>query len=526
MRRLVLGMGAALCFFVVGSHESVRALERLKVDFNYVKERARQLSESPHGQAGTDIPEFMRNLDYHAYREIRAENAKGLWADEDLPFRVTFSPPGYIYSYAVTIHEFTATHVQQVPFAPHFFDFGNQQELAARIPPSMGYAGFHVFYPLNRINETEEVAVFLGSNYFRVVGRGTRFGISARGLAIDTTAGEEEFPVFREFWLGKPQREAENLIIYALLDGPSVTGAYRFKIIPGHVTEVDVQMTLYLRKAVRQIGIAPFSSMFYFNENSLHKPPDYRPRVHDSDGLLIRRPDGAYVWQPLINPSDRLVSIFRFDQPVAFGLSQRNRKFANYQDIDQSYQRRPSAWVEPGGDWGPGSVVLYTFGVDSETDDNVVAFWQPREPLPVGTPVSFAYTLMYSLEQRASSGYVTATRVGGPVLRNDLHQYIVDFDGGELRRLEAVDHLQAVVRASNGIRLEKPIVVKNSFQGGWRLITQFSIVDESLQKGRLTAYLTHKGQRMTETWSYVWTKERQFPPIPQQQIYGTKPTGE
>lgn len=504
------------------------AIERLTVNFDYVKERARRLAEKPFEEAASHLPDYLKNLDYNTYLQVRSDPRKALWADANLPFHITFSLPGYIYNYAVKVHEFTATHVQEVPFAPHFFDFGSQSELAAKIPPSLGYAGFHISYPLNEVYELEEVAVFLGSNYFRVVGRGGRFGISARGLAINTTACEqEEFPIFREFWLGKPRRRAESLVIYALLDGPSVTGAYRFDITPGFETEVAVKTCLFFRKGVKQVGLAPFSSMFYFNENSTHKPPDYRPQVHDSDGLLIRRPDGVYIWQPLINPAQPLVSSFRFRQPVAFGLCQRDRSFVNYQDIDQAYQLRPTAWVEPGrGDWGPGSVVLYTFPVDSETIDNVVAFWQPKKPPRVGVPFAFEYTLTYTNEERSPEGFVTATRVGGPVSSGDLYQYIVDFDGPNLRKLEAVDRLGAVAHATDGVFLERPIVIKNPFDKTWRLILQFSLADKAIDKARLTAFLTHKGQRVTETWSYVWTQERQFPPTPQQQIYGIVPTDE
>jgi glucans biosynthesis protein len=506
--------------------EPAYAMDRLTVDFDLVTERARQLAESPYEEVRADIPDVLRTLDYNAYLQIRSDPGKALWAEENLPFRIAFSLPGYIFDYAVKIDEFTATHVQAVPFATHFFDFGNQSELADKIPPSLGYAGFHVFYHLNEIDRLDEFAVFLGSSYFRVVGRGGRYGISARGLAINTTAAaKEEFPVFREFWLGKPQADAEVLTIYALLDGPSVTGAYRFELAPGHATVVRVRTCLFFRKTVEQAGIAPFSSMFYFNENSVTRPPDYRPQVHDSDGLLIRRPDDTYMWRPLINPSGRMVSVFPFDRPPAFGLCQRERKFTHYQDIDQHYQQRPSVWIEPGkGDWGPGAVVLYTFGADSETDDNVVAFWEPNST-PAGAPLSLEYTLTYSAEEHSPAGHVTGTRVGGPVSRADLYQYVVDFDGKDLRKLEAIDRLEAVANAGSGIQLEKPIVIKNPFDGTWRLILQFSLTDKTLQEAELTAFLTHKGQRVTETWNYVWTKERQFPPT-LQRIYGTRPTGE
>lgn len=518
--RIVLLLLLAVC----GSAE---AIERARVDFEYVKDRARQLADKPYEPLTADIPDFLRNLDYNTYLAIRSDPSKALWAKEELPFYLTFSLPGYIYNYAVRIHEFTQTHVQEAPFAPHFFDFGKHADLAPRIPASLGYAGFHVFCNQSACKKDEEVAVFLGSNYFRVVGSGTRFGMSTRGLAINTTRDDEEFPLFREFWLGKPRPDSDNLIIYALLDGPSVAGAYRFRITPGPTTEVRVRTCLFFRRTVEQVGIAPFSSMFYFNENSVHKPLDYRPRVHDSDGLLLRTPDGKYVWQPLINPADKLVTTYRFPRPAAFGLCQRQRSFENYQDIDQAYQSRPSSWVEPGaGDWGPGAVVLYTFGADSETIDNVVAFWQPAKSPPAGRPVFFEYSLFYSLHEHLPAGYTVATRTGGPVNPTDLNQYIIDFDGEELRSLEPTDGVEAVTAADRGINLERPILVKNHNNNNWRLILQFRVQDQAMKRGRLTAYLKQQQRRLTETWSYVWTEERQFPQTPQQQAFGTTPTQE
>ena len=83
----------------------------------------------------------------------------------------------------------------------------------------------------------------------RASARDQVFGLSARGLAIDTAESwGEEFPWFREFWLVTPAPNAKELTIYALLDSPRVTGAYRFAVEPGEQTRVDVECRLFLRE--------------------------------------------------------------------------------------------------------------------------------------------------------------------------------------------------------------------------------------------------------------------------------------
>jgi len=522
---------AAILLLAIAGKAS--AIDRHTVSFSYIREQARRLAERPYSNPGAAMPEFLENLNYDEYWTIRPLQTKALWAEQELPFRITFSFPGYMFTTPTKVHEFTATHVQELPFAPHFFDFGRRADLAARIPPSLGYAGFHVLYPLSEANKYDQLAAFLGSGCFQVAGQDTNFGVSSQPLAIKTTTGDEELAVFREFWLGKPAKDTQTLVIYALLDAPSVTGAYRFELMPGRETVVLVQLTLFFRKKVAHIGLTPLSSMFLFNDNSVHRPLDYRPRVHTSDGLLIRQPDGTDVWRPLINPAAGIVSVYRYKQPVAFGLCQRDRNFANYQDIEQGYERRTSVWFEPGrGDWGAGSVVLQERGTDSEEAQNITACWQPKK-IDIRAPYSIEYTLKYSDQERSKYGCATATRVGGPVTRAGVHQYIIDFDGRELRSLEA-DRLRVVAKASRGIHIENPYVVRNSIAGGWRLTLPFSISDKTVERGRLTAYLAHKGKRVTETWSYLWCKERVFPSTPhlalppqsQSRLHGMRHTGE
>ena len=104
-------------------------------------------------------------------------------------------------------------------------------------------------YQLNETNEWDELGAFLGASYFRLLGKDQRYGQSARGLALD--CGEmdrpEEFPIFTDWWLGKPEPDANELTLYALLDTVSCTGAYQFILHPGETTRADVEAVLFFR---------------------------------------------------------------------------------------------------------------------------------------------------------------------------------------------------------------------------------------------------------------------------------------
>ena len=465
-------------------------LERKTINFDYVSERARQLAEQPYDANWGEIPGYLQKLSYDQYQEIRFNPLQALWAKDGLPFQIQFFHPGGFFRRAVRIHEFTESHVQGIRFDTEFFSYGKQEGLRERIPATLGYGGFSVHYPINKAGVYDAFATFQGSNYFRVVGRDQAFGLSARALALNTTVGPEEFPAFREYWLGKPGSQADNLEIFGLLDSPSVTGAYQFKLHPGKETAVGIQATLYFRQAVRQVGLAPFSSMFYYGENSLSRPPDYRPEVHDSDGLSIAMPDGRHLWHPLNNPaSGTQISQWRCEKPVVFGLIQRDRAFNDYQDIGAAYQMRPNAWVEP-GPWGPGQVTLFEFATRSEAVDNIVAFWEPEQRPVVKQPFSLQYTLHFSADQPTTGGLVIATRTGRDLNRPDLYECVVDFDGTELRRLQEVDSVKPVVENNMEGRVETVTLDKNPFNGTWRLILKFHPPDPQGPR-ELRAYLEH-----------------------------------
>ena len=296
--------------------------------FEQVVERARQLAARSDDSPDA-VPRWLLDLDYDQYRQIRYRPERALWRDLKLPFSIQFFHPGFFYDRVVRVHVVTPSgKVAPVAFSPDQFDYGTA-EFGSRVPHDLGYAGFRIHHPIKNTTYQDEVAVFLGASYFRAIGRDNAYGLSARGLAIDTasTSGEE-FPRFREFWLVQPAANARELTFFALLDSPSAAGAFRFVVTAGPQTRVDVEMKLFPRAPIEKLGLAPLTSMFLHGEMAPPKDaPDYRPEVHDSDGLLVASQTGEWLWRPLENPEDLAVTSFELESPRGFGLVQRDRSF-------------------------------------------------------------------------------------------------------------------------------------------------------------------------------------------------------
>jgi glucans biosynthesis protein len=332
-----------------------------------------------------------------------------------------------------------------------------------------------------------------------------RYGLSARGLALDTVGAErEEFPRFTEFWLDKPEPQAKTLTILALLDSPRVTGAYQFDIVPGEETVVDVRLKLYTRAEIRTIGIAPLTSMYYFGENQPHRV-DFRPEVHDSDGLMVATGAGEWIWRPLINPKAVLATSFGMQGLHGFGLMQRDRDFRSYEDNEARYELRPSAWVEPTGDWGAGRVELVQLPTPDETNDNIVAYWVPANVPPVGQPLELSYKLHWegaAKEIRPPGGWVAQTRVGRGFadLAEDEQQFVVDFVGPTLSALPAGAPVKAVVSAPANGEIKESNAYRLDANGAWRMAVRVKQLDPT-QPTELRGFLQSGSDVLTETWS-------------------------
>ncbi len=470
-----------------------------------VTDRARDLAREPYRAREGHVPEWLTKITYDQWRDIRFRPEQALSLDPAGRFKVQFFHAGLFYHRAVAINVVDGKGVRPIPFSPRQFDYG-KNTFGNRVPAETGYAGFRIHYPINTPNYHDEVIVFLGASYFRALGKGEVYGLSARGIGIDTALpSPEEFPDFREFWLVVPEAGAATVTVYALLDGPSVTGAYRFDITPGDETAVRVECRLFLRRPVQKLGIAPLTSMFMRGENTTRNFEDFRPEIHDSDGLLLNFAGGEWLWRPLDNPTAVRGSGFQMENPRGFGLIQRDRDFDHYQDLETHSELRPSVWVAVHGQWGRGRVELVEIPTHRDTDDNVVAFWVPEALPPSGQPLALSYTLFWGSgdPNRPPGGRVVATRRDRGTYAG-ANRFVIDFAGGDLARLPGGRVPEGIVTIAGGEaagELLEHQVVANPALGGWRLTCQVRARSE--RPLELRAFLRQDDHALTETWSYV-----------------------
>lgn len=476
-------------------------------DFAWLKGRARALSAAPYQKPPGELPADIAGLDWDQYQSIRFQPDHALWADDHLRFKLQFFHLGLYFKRPVHLYEVTGGRARELAYDPAMFDYGKSGLQAHRQPKDLGFAGFRLnFHTAPR----HDVVAFLGASYFRAVGGERQYGLSARGLAVDTgLPRDEEFPEFTEFYFERPAPESNTLVVYALLDSPSVAGAYRFAITTGETTLMDVDATLYPRKPIERLGIAPCTSMYQHGENDRRMANDWRPEIHDSDGLSMWRGNGEFIWRPLANPATLRYNSFADENPRGFGLLQRDRDFAHYQDDGAFYDKRPSLWVEPKHGWGTGSVVLIEIPTADETFDNIVAFWNPaRKPQP-GEELLFGYRLYWGAKAavRPPLAHVVATRTGlggivGQKRKYFSWRFVVDFVGGDMALVDATAPVEPIITASRG-RVEITSARPQKEIDGWR--AAFDLVpDDSTEPITLRMYLSCDGQALSETWLYEW----------------------
>lgn len=475
--------------------------------FEDVAEKAQKLASAPY-EAPAEIPKFMQTMSYDAYQNIRFDPEKSLWRENGSRFQVMMVPPGLFYRHAVKLNVIDSEGTHDIPFRKSDFTFADP-EVAKRVPANLGFAGFKLTYPLKGKQEQNQFMVFAGASYFRGVGRDNSFGISARGLAIDTgLSGGEEFPSFTEFWLERPSPDAHAMTFYGLLEGESVTGAYEFAVYPGEVTRLQVRARLFPRSSVELLGVAPLTSMFYYGENTGRPRGEWRAQVHDSDGLQIHNGgSGEWLWRPLLNPRELQMDYLMTDNVRGFGLLQRDRNFDDYHDLQARYELRPSAWVKTEGDWGPGQVVLVQLPTENETNDNIVAFWRPQEKVVAGQKLEYAYEVQFGAEGLGGNpmGHVVNTYVGdgsiiGGGAEKGAYRILVDFNGGVLDKQRPRAPVLSNVTAMEGGEVLEHFVEYNEALKGWRLSM---LVRPATRKSlSLRAFLSLGDETLTETWTY------------------------
>jgi periplasmic glucans biosynthesis protein len=474
--------------------------------FDDVAARAEQLAKRPFKPVSRKPPAELAALTYDQYRDIRFNPNQALWRPENLPFEVMFFHLGKFQTDPVRMNEVTPKGVRHIPYRSSDFNYG-QNKLTPEKWGDLGFAGFRAHYPLNNVAYKDELVVFLGASYFRALGAGLRYGLSARGLAIDTVGGSgEEFPHFIEFWMVRPAPDAKSFTVYALMDSPRVSGAYQFDIKPGKESVIDIRSRIFLRGDVATLGIAPLTSMYFFGENQPHRT-DFRPEVHDSDGLMVATGDGEWIWRPLLNPKHTLTTSFSTNRLRGFGLMQRDRSFSNYEDSEANYEMRPSAWVEPVGDWGPGRVELVLLSTPDETNDNVVAYWVPAKTPAKGEPLELSYRVHWQgVEGMAKppGAWAVQTRVGRGYaeLAENEQQFVVDFTGPSLALLPADAPVKAVVTAPSNGEIVESNVYRVEATGAWRMTVRVKQLRPS-EATELRGFLQSGTNVLTETWSNI-----------------------
>jgi len=470
---------------------------------------ARALASKPFQAPEVKLPRALADASYDDNRKLRFRRERGPWYGKSR-FEVQLFHMGFLFKTPVKIDLVDRGQASPLVFDKAMFNYGDTG-LAKAITGPLDFAGFRIHYDLNSPEYKDEIIVFLGASYFRFLGREQRYGLSARGLAVDTAEPRgEEFPFFRKFWLVTPDPKAVSLTVYALLDSQRVSGAYEFVIHPGTETQIEVRARLFFRAEIAKLGIAPLTSMHLFGENRARMFVDQRPEVHDSDGVLIHSGSGAWLWRPLMNGRDLQVSTFAERNPKGFGLMQRDRSFTHYEDLESEYHRRPSYWVEPMGDWGEGAVELVEIPSSEDFHDNIVVFWTPRDHPKAGQELDLSYVLHSMLGQPHEHrlGRVAETRIGSSVVPGtgkpgpNKRLFVIDFEGGDLPLLGAKLPVLPEVVTSSGV-ITEPAVIRLPDGERWR--ATFRLDTQGASAAELMLRLLLDGEPITETWLYRYT---------------------
>jgi periplasmic glucans biosynthesis protein len=483
-------------------------------DYAWLKGQARKLAGAAYQASQDTLPPAMAKLSYDQYQSLRFRTDHALWAGAGLAFRLQFFHVGRSFTEPVRLYEIVDGQSREIVYDPAMFEFDKAGIDPKVMRDHVGFAGFRVQFVTDW---KDDVAAYLGASYFRAVGGDTRqYGLSARALAVDTAFPRpEEFPRFTAFWFERPAKDSGTLTLYALMDSPSIAGALRFQISPGGTQIMDIDSALYPRKPIERLGVAPLTSMFFYGENDRRGANDWRPEIHDSDGISMWTGAGEWIWRPLTNPAQLHFSSYLDDNPRGFGLLQRDRDWDHYQDDGVYYDRRPSLWVEPrpgpNGGWGKGSVQLVEIPTVDETFDNIVAFWNPLDKPKPGQELLFSYRLYWGTHVPFASalGQTLATRtgIGGTVGQKRQYyswHFAVDFAGGELGALAKDAPVEAVITTSRGQTEHVTAHYVEEFHG-YRALFDVRPPDDSIEPIDLRLYLRINGRPLTETWIYLWT---------------------
>jgi len=464
-----------------------------------VLEISRALAKKPFEASKTPLPDPFGSVTYDQYVSIQPKPGSAVWSGDNVGFMIEPLHRGFVFSTPMDIYVVEGGFARKLAYESAAFDFGKLV-----IPPNLpdiGFSGFRVQQSTDA-GGPFDVVIYQGASFFRAEAHGQNLGVTARGLSIRTAEPQgEEFPIFRAVWIEKPTPTANVLVIHALLDSASLTGAYRFTLRPGEATIIDTEMTLTARAAVDHFGLATMSATYSFGPLDHKRPDDIRPTAHEIDGLQMLTGKGEWVWRPVSNRETLQISAFGDQNLHGFGLLQRNRSFEAYQDDDQHWELRPSLWIEPIGDWMEGEVRLIEIPSDSENNDNIIAYWRPRASIAANTEVAFAYRQFWcwAPPARPPLATVVETREGKV---GKWRRFLIEFSSDSFAKAERLAEIKPSLTVNPG-----RITSIRSFPSKERMTFRviFDVEPTSDGFSELRLLLEADGKPVSETWLYRWT---------------------
>ncbi len=495
--------GAALASTAEGEEPGLALGHPEAFDREALIRRAQALAADAYAPRA-QVPEDWLGITYDQYRQIWFDSRNALWEGTGLPQRVDLFPPGLYFPRPVTVHVVEDGTARALQFDMGVFDTSEEfPELT--VDESLGYSGLRLRADLTGSGKHTEYTVFQGASYFRGIGTGQTYGLSARGLAIRTGEPEgEEFPEFTAFWIETPEKGAPDVKLHALMDSPSCSGVFTFVIRHGEELTMDVTASIFAREDVAHVGIAPLTSMFLFDQTNRHRFSDFRPAVHDSDGLSVHNGAGEVIWRPLANPAALQVSTFSDNGPRGFGLLQRARAFSDFADLEANYHKRPGIWVTPGEDWGQGAVTLVEIPADKEIYDNIVAFWRPAAPIAAGQRHDMSYRLAWGADPapRADMPIRVVNSAAGASAFHEGLIFVLDFEASPAVP-DDLEKVAALVRTTSGEATDG-VLERNPETKGPRVAFNFRPGDATFSEFRVQLR-SEDGSALSEVWLYRWT---------------------
>jgi periplasmic glucans biosynthesis protein len=500
--------GGALSGPAIAQNQTPQAIIQLamgdgqRFDPGLVTEIARQITRRPFAAAPNDLPDVFTNLPYDQYLAIKSVPSSLIWSTEGTGIALEPLHRGSLFSNAVTLFLVEDGTVRRLAFDRARFDYG-RLNIPANIG-DIGYSGVRLYSAFGNGQPTD-FATIQGATFFRALARGQNYGVVARALTLKPAeARGEEFPFFRALWFERPVPGSNQIVVHGLIDSESTTASIRMTFRPGDLTIVDVELTLVPRVNLEHVGLGGMASTYLFGPNDRRNIDDARPAVHESSGLQILNGHGEWLWRPLQNPETLQISAFvdTSNSPGGFGLLQRNRAFDTYQDDEQHYERRPSLWIEPLGEWGQGSVQLLEIPSDAEINDNILAYWRPRAPIAAGGEALFAYRQFWAWTppNRPPLAVVAGTRSGrGTTGRR--RRFFVDFVGDMLGERVPADLKPSLTVGPGAVHNLRFWPYAERKVG--RVTFELDPGNENACEMRLV--LEADGKPISETWLYRWT---------------------